>query len=94
MRGQAGGRGRGPGGRAVVRVAVEGLIAVVAAEGNLTRGWWEEGFLLPRGWGGKLGGLHVKVYAREEEAGGVEKGAIGLTPVIDEWVGKVPGRGV
>lgn len=92
--GDAGGRARAGGGRgAVFGVAVQRLVAVVAAEGHLARGRGQKRFLAMGG-DGELGRLDVEVDARQKESGGVENGPVGLTPVIDERVGEVAGRGV
>lgn len=66
---------------------------MVAPKRHLARVRKDQG-LLAIGRYGQLGRLDVKVHAWEKETGGVEKGTVGLTPVIDERVGKVPRRGM
>lgn len=87
------GRARAGRRRAVFGVAVQSLIAVVAAERHLAGVRRKKRFLAMGGYG-ELGRLNVEVNAWEKETGGVEKGPIGLTPLIDERVGEVARRGV
>lgn len=44
---------------------------------------------LPIGGYGELGRLNVELHAWKKETGGVEKGAVGVSPVIDERVGEI-----
>lgn len=76
----------------MVWVAVEGLVAVVATEGDLA-GWWGEIGALA-GQGGEFGGADVEVDALEEEAIGVEGGAVGFAPCVEDGGEEVAGGGV
>lgn len=78
--------------RGVIRVTIEGLIAVITAEGDLARGRGQSGSMAGRG--GQLGGGDVELDAGEEEAGGVEGGAVGFAPEVEERGGEIAWGGV
>ena len=61
--GEAGWRGLRRRRRVVFRVAVERVIAIVAAQGDLSRRRGEKGFLAGSGRGGEFGGLDIKLDA-------------------------------
>lgn len=79
--------------RVIFRVAVQRLVAVVAAERHLAGVRRKKRFLAIGG-DGEFGRLNVELNAWEKEAGGIEKGAVRVTPVIDERVGEVARRGM
>lgn len=79
-------------------VTVEGLVAIVAFEGDLLRRGRESGcscaVVVSGGGSGEFCGADVEADAGDEEAVGVEEGAVLGAPEVDERGGEVARGGV